>query len=129
MWGSQIFCKPAYDGMKVPMHQDAHYWPIKPMSTCSVWIAADRATKSNGCLTVISGSHKRETLKHIVNNDKTALDSEIEDRYLINKTKDYIILEPGQISLHHANLIHGSYQNDSPYRRAGIVYRLSLIHI
>tara|TARA_B100001029_G_scaffold21161_1_gene14084 strand:- start:400 stop:1191 length:792 start_codon:yes stop_codon:yes gene_type:complete len=128
LWGSQIFCKPAYDGMKVPMHQDAHYWPIQPMSTCSVWIAADRATKSNGCLTVIAGSHKRETLNHVVNNDKTALDSGIEDQYLKNKPKDYIILEPGQISLHHANLIHGSYQNNSPYRRAGIVYRYMSSH-
>tara|TARA_B110000003_G_scaffold264451_1_gene289251 strand:+ start:881 stop:1270 length:390 start_codon:yes stop_codon:yes gene_type:complete len=28
LWGSQIFCKPAFNGMKVPMHQDSHYWPI-----------------------------------------------------------------------------------------------------
>ena len=58
LWGGQIFCKPAFHGMQVPMHQDSHYWPIVPMSTCSVWIAADKATKKNGCLAVIPGSHK-----------------------------------------------------------------------
>ena len=123
LWGSQIFCKPPFDGMEVPMHQDAHYWPIEPMSTCSVWIAADKATKINGCLTVIPGSHKDNTFKHVVNNNNTALNAGIENKYIMNKIKDYILLEPGQLSLHHANLIHGSDKNNSPLRRAGIVYR------
>ena len=123
LWGSQIFCKPAFDGMEVPMHQDAHYWPIKPMSTCSVWMAADKAMKINGCLTVIAESHKDRTYQHEINNNKTALNAGIPKKYIENKNKDYIILEPGQMSLHHSNLIHGSEKNNSPYRRAGIVYR------
>lgn len=123
LWGSQIFCKPAYDGMAVPMHQDAYYWPIKPMSTCSVWIASDKAMKINGCLSVIAGSHKESTYAHIIKDNKTALDAGLPDKYLKKRNKDYIILKPGQISLHHSNLIHGSEINNSPYRRAGIVYR------
>lgn len=123
LWGSQIFSKPAFDGMEVPMHQDSHYWPIEPMSTCSVWIAADRATKINGCLTVIEGSHNSETYKHVIKNNKTALNAAIDDKYIKDKIKKHIILEPGQLSLHHSNLIHGSDKNNSPYRRAGIVFR------
>jgi hypothetical protein len=30
------------DGMAVPMHQDGHYWPIRPLATCTVWVAVDR---------------------------------------------------------------------------------------
>ena len=123
LWGSQIFCKPAHDGMEVPMHQDSHYWPIKPMSTCSVWIAADQAMKINGCLTVISGSHKDQTYEHIIKNNKTALNAGLPNQYIKNRSKNYIILKSGQMSLHHSNLIHGSEKNNSPYRRAGIVYR------
>jgi hypothetical protein len=123
LWGSQIFCKPAYDGMEVPMHQDAHYWPIEPMSTCSIWIAADKASKINGCLTVIKSSHKNKTFTHYVKSTKAALNARINNKHIKNIDKEYIILEPGQISLHHANIIHGSNKNNSPHRRAGIVYR------
>ena len=123
LWGSQIFCKPSYDGMEVPMHQDCHYWPIKPMSTCSIWIAADKASKINGCLTVIPGSHHENTYKHKIINNNTALDAGIDKKYLKNKAKKYIILKPGQISIHDAKIIHGSEKNNSPYRRAGIVFR------
>lgn len=123
LWGSQIFCKPSYDGMEVPMHQDSHYWPIKPMSTCSIWIAADNASKINGCLIVIPGSHHENIHRHKIMNNNTALDAGIDKKYLKNKNKKYIILEPGQISIHNANIIHGSKKNNSPHRRAGIVFR------
>ena len=29
LWGAQVFCKPAGDGMEVPWHQDGQYWPIR----------------------------------------------------------------------------------------------------
>ena len=58
MWGCQIFCKPGSDGMEVPMHQDGQYWPIRPLATCTVWLAIDDSDRENGCLTVIPGSHR-----------------------------------------------------------------------
>ena len=66
LWGCQVFAKPAGDilsrrrliasgdgcndasvactgdGMAVPMHQDGHYWPLRPLATCTVWVALDR---------------------------------------------------------------------------------------
>ncbi len=41
MWGVQLFCKPGDDGMEVPMYQDGQYWPIKPLTTCTLWLAID----------------------------------------------------------------------------------------
>lgn len=55
LWGCQIFCKPGGDGMAVPWHQDGQYWPIRPLATCTVWIALDDSTTDNGCLRVIPG--------------------------------------------------------------------------
>ena len=57
LWGCQIFCKPAGDGMEVPMHQDGQYWPIRPLANCTVWVAIDESTEENGCLRVVPGSH------------------------------------------------------------------------
>ena len=57
LWGCQVFCKPASDGMEVPMHQDGHYWPIQPLATCTAWVAIDDSNVGNGCLRVIPGSH------------------------------------------------------------------------
>ena len=37
--------KPAGDGHETPWHQDGHYWPIRPLATCTVWVAA---TATNG---------------------------------------------------------------------------------
>ena len=57
-----LFAKPAGTGRKVPWHQDGEYWPLKPLSTCTVWIAIDDSHQDNGCLNVIPGSHKNPTL-------------------------------------------------------------------
>ena len=36
LWGAQVFCKPASGGFETPWHQDGHYWPIRPLATCTV---------------------------------------------------------------------------------------------
>ena len=55
-------CKPGGDGMEVPWHQDGQYWPIRPLATCTAWIALDDSTPENGCLKIIPGSHKSRRL-------------------------------------------------------------------
>ena len=45
-----MFAKPGRTGMEVPMHQDGNYWPIRPLTTCTVWIALDESDRENGCL-------------------------------------------------------------------------------
>jgi hypothetical protein len=62
LWGSQVFCKPARTGRTIPWHQDGQYWPIRPIATCSVWIALDDATPENGCMRYVPGSHAAGSL-------------------------------------------------------------------
>jgi hypothetical protein len=124
-WGSQVICKPGGDGMPVPWHQDGEYWPIRPLETCTVWIALEDANTENGCMRYIPGSHKARRLqKHHVNNtDRLALNQEL-DRSTYNEAdaKDDV-LEAGQFSLHDIYLIHGSNANKSPRRRACFIIR------
>ena len=63
LWNSSFFAKPAFSGYATPWHQDGQYWPIRPLATCSVWLAIDEATSENGCLRFIKGSHKEKILK------------------------------------------------------------------
>ena len=62
LWNMSFFAKPALNGKKTPYHQDGEYWPIRPLATCTVWIAVDDATVENGCLRFIPGSHKDKRL-------------------------------------------------------------------
>ena len=73
LWGCQIFCKPGGDGMEVPWHQDGHYWPIRPLATCTAWIALDASDQENGCLRVIPGSHRSQVLHPHLKEDRTDL--------------------------------------------------------
>jgi ectoine hydroxylase-related dioxygenase (phytanoyl-CoA dioxygenase family) len=123
LWGCQVFCKPGGDGLETPFHQDGHYWPIRPLATCTAWVALDPSKKENGCLKVVPGSHLKKQLHGHLREDR-------EDLVLTNRIQDFdettavdIELEPGQMSLHDIYMIHGATVNRSPMRRAGVAIR------
>lgn len=125
LWNSSFFAKPARVGTKTPWHQDGEYWPIRPLATCSVWIAVDPSTPENGCLRVIPGSHRRRELgKHDYNGaEGLSLPLEIRQDEYDESTAQDIVLERGQISLHDVYLIHGSEPNRSGKPRRGMTLR------
>ncbi|MCJ8328419.1 MAG: phytanoyl-CoA dioxygenase family protein [Lentisphaeria bacterium] len=125
MWGCQVFCKPAGDGMFVPWHQDGQYWPIRPLATCTVWIAIDDSKIENACLRVIPGSHKEKKLfKHRSSDrDDIVLDQEVDPGEFDESQAVDVELEAGQMSLHDVYMIHGSNANQSTKRRAGLAIR------
>ena len=125
LWNSSFFAKPARGGRRTPWHQDGEYWPIRPIATCTVWIAIDDATPDNGCLQVIRGSHKAKRLfKHRTTDstDVTLNQELLESEYDLNKAVD-VVLEAGQISLHDVFLMHGSAGNPSGKPRRGMTLR------
>jgi Phytanoyl-CoA dioxygenase (PhyH) len=124
LWGSQVFSKPARDGMAIPWHQDGQYWPMRPLSTVTVWIAVDPATTENGCLRVIPGTHEQGLMPHETNDsDGLALNQGVAKGAFDEREAVDIKLEAGQISLHHAMLVHGSNANHSAKRRCGYAIR------
>ncbi|HEX2590016.1 MAG TPA: phytanoyl-CoA dioxygenase family protein [Rhizomicrobium sp.] len=124
MWGSQVFSKPPGDGMAIPWHQDGQYWPMRPLATVTVWFAIDPATTENGCLRVIPGTHESGLMPHqSTDASGLALNQGLADGVFDEKKAVDIVLEPGQISLHHAMLVHGSEPNRSTKRRCGYAVR------
>jgi len=125
LWASQIICKPRGDGMEVPWHQDAEYWPIHPLATTTAWIALEDATIENGCMRVIPGSHKsKKHYSHQVSDRTDLVLNQVLDTTEYDSTQAVDIeLQAGQISFHDAFLIHGSNPNLSDKRRSGFIVR------
>ena len=125
LWGSQVFCKPALTGREVPWHQDGQYWPIRPLATCSVWIALDDVSPENGCMRYIAGSHRsRGLLPHRIRpGNDIVLNQEIDPASMDTAAVMDDVLPAGGFSLHDVYLVHGSNANRSARRRAGFVVR------
>ncbi len=125
LWGSQIFCKPAGTGLAVPWHQDGHFWPIRPLATCSVWIAIDDVTLENGAMQFIPGSQRERRLFNHVRDDskESALNATLAADQVDLAEAAVDDLQAGALSLHDVFLVHGSEPNRSRKRRAAFVIR------
>ena len=125
LWGTTVFGKPARTGKATPWHQDGQYWPIRPLASCSSWIAIDDVGVENGCMRVVPRSHKGSSvLKHHTNSaDDLTLNQELDNDQFDEANAVDIVLKPGQMSFHDINMVHGSRHNTSTRRRAGYVLR------
>ena len=125
LWNSSVFAKPALNGRKTPWHQDGEYWPLRPLATCTVWIAVDASTEENGCLNVLRGSHRDKRLRaHNTNDDPSyTLNQELREEEFDEDLAVPIELEAGQVSLHDVYLAHGSEANRSGNPRRGMTLR------
>lgn len=124
-WHDQLFCKPAKHGGVVAWHQDYSYWTrTKPMAHLTCWIGLDDATKENGCMHYIPGSHRWPLLP------VTGLAGDMESIRSVLTPEQFehfqrpaaIELKKGCATFHHPLMIHGSFANktDRP-RRAAVV--------
>lgn len=63
-WGHMIR-KPPKIGEPLPWHQDEAYWdPSLVYRALGCWMPLDAATRENGCMSFIPGSHRSEVLPH-----------------------------------------------------------------
>jgi phytanoyl-CoA hydroxylase len=107
------------------LHADGSYWPLRPMNVMTLWLAVDSSTRDNGCLRVVPKSHLKP-LKELkadrsvlnVLGSATHTDVEIPAESIVD-----LELQPGDVSVHHPNVIHGSNANTSDSRRCGLTIR------
>jgi ectoine hydroxylase-related dioxygenase (phytanoyl-CoA dioxygenase family) len=125
LWGCHVFCKPAGEGYETPWHQDGHYWPIRPLANCTVWVALEPSNTTNGCLRVIPGSHAAQQLHEHLHEDRD--DLTLQQRLVAGSFDESqavdIELQPGQMSLHDVYMVHGAQANRSTQRRTGVALR------
>ena len=128
---SSIFYKREGSSSGVSWHQDGYYWGLNSPDLISAWVALTHSRPENGCLKVIAGSHKMGCLPHrdgarAGNMLKSGLEIDVDvDR---SEVRD-VILKPGQASLHHVDLVHGSGRNRARRPRIGFAVRYLACHV
>ena len=120
--GTTLFIKNPKEKGFVSFHQDAKYIGLEPHNWVTAWIAVTDANEKNGCMRMLSGSHKKDLLHHNQNFDENNLLTRGQTIKNV-KIKDTtpVILKAGQMSLHHPKVVHGSGINYSDDRRIGFV--------
>lgn len=124
LFHDQLFCKPAKHGGVVAWHQDFSYWTFtRPMHHLTCWIGLDDASKENGCLYFIPGSHKWGLLPVTgLAGDMNAVKEVLnEDQLVVFEKKVANELPRGYASFHHPLTMHGSYENSSERPRRAVV--------
>lgn len=123
LFASHYISKPPYSGQAVLWHQDGAFWPLEPMRVVTLWLAVDHSTPENGCVRLIPGSHKQDVAQM---RDNTEVDNVLEQEIAADvdeSTAVDMVLAPGDVEVHHPNIVHGSQPNTSPRRRCGLTIR------
>jgi hypothetical protein len=129
-WSAQFFSKPAGDPAYVSWHQDGTYWGLSSPDVVTAWVALTPSTPASGCMRVIPGT-QRQQVAHADHFDEQNLLSrgqevsvDVDESQAVD-----VILNPGQFSLHHVLLFHGSKPNRSTEPRIGFAIRYVPTHI
>jgi hypothetical protein len=99
-------------GAPFPWHQEGLYWQNGAedlASIVSTLTYLDDATKENGCLWVIPGSHKNGNLKGL--EDRGVLGALYTDVALLDGEALPVELSAGSVLYFHRDLVHGSQTN------------------
>lgn len=106
-------------------HQDYGYWYknqfLFPDQLVSVMIALTPASKENGCLQVIRGSHKLGRVNHGFAGEQVGADLVMVNNALKTMELVYCELQPGDVLFFHSNILHRSEANLSEYPRWSLI--------
>ena len=117
---SKLTMKRPGGGGRWEWHQDYGYWYqngcLYP-DMLSVAIALEPATRENGCMQVLAGSHKLGRLEHGRVAGQTGADPERVEQALERLELVHCEMEPGDALFFHANTLHCSAANNSDKSR------------
>ena len=123
VWESKLFVKPPHSESIVTWHQDGTYVGLDPVEkTLTAWIALTGSGPENGCMRYVPGSHKWGQLSHAPANVGANLlqFGQAIERSLDSEPVVDAILQPGEMTIHHSRVVHGSLPNISDRKRVGL---------
>ena len=124
-WTTNFFIKEPRDPAYVSWHQDSTYWGLSTPDVVTAWVALSSSNEANGAMKVIPGTHLLDQIPHrdtfsrnnlLTRGQEVAV--EVEQSRAVT-----LELQPGEMSLHHVRIIHGSEPNSSQERRIGFAIR------
>lgn len=124
-WTTNFFIKEARNPAFVSWHQDSTYWGLSAPDVVTAWVALSPSNLANGAMAVLPGSHTRDQIPHRDTFDKHNLLTRGQEVAVEIDPAQSVALEmrPGEMSLHHVRLVHGSPANPSADRRIGFAIR------
>ena len=121
---SKMIMKEARVGGAWTWHQDYGYWygnGVLTPNLVSAFIAVDPATRENGCLQVIRGSHHCGRIHHQLSGEQAGADPERVEHILKRFELVYVEMDPGDVLFFHSNLLHRSDRNESEHPRWSMI--------
>jgi phytanoyl-CoA hydroxylase len=106
------FDRPIGDHVGIEPHTDLFGPDKREKLGATIWLSIDRATRANGCLSYLRGSHKK------IYQDKIPIPG-------VDKNSSEAVfaeLEPGDAVIHDARIVHWSEGNLSEFPRRAVSY-------
>jgi hypothetical protein len=120
----KVILKEARSGGAWEWHQDYGYWYndgfLYP-SLLSAFVALDPATRENGCLQVLRGSHLLGRLDHGRAGGQVGTDPERITAVEKQLERVHVEMTPGSVIFFHCNTLHTSAPNDSDHHRRSFI--------
>lgn len=125
IWATSVFLKYPRNDSFVSWHQDATYWGLDSNRITTAWIALSDSAVGNGCMRVVPGSQTLPIQPHVETYAEENILSRGQEiaRDVDEHDAVDVLLEPGEMSLHDVNIIHGSNPNGSDRHRIGFTVR------
>lgn len=124
VWGSDWFVKFPGDAAFISWHQDGAYWGLQPANVTTAWIALSASRPESGCMQVLPRTHQTQLPQRETYALDNALSRGQEIALEVDESKAVALsLAPGEMSLHHIGVAHGSKPNHADYARVGIAVR------
>ena len=125
-WNTNWFSKMPGEPTYVGWHQDGTYWNLEPPTVITAWVALSPSLASNGCMRVVPGTQTQPMMPQRETYIPENALSRGQEMAVAVKEEDAVdlSLQPGEMSLHHIWIVHGSNANtshDTP--RIGIAIR------
>ena len=121
VWHDQIQYKPAETGGVNKWHQDSPYWPILQPKTeqVSAWFALDDVDETNGCMRMVTGSHKWGNQIEFLHTLNSLDDMPAEFKGHALEVRLCPVAK-GEVHFHHSLTWHSSHENRSGRPRRAI---------
>jgi ectoine hydroxylase-related dioxygenase (phytanoyl-CoA dioxygenase family) len=128
----QLLVKEPGTNAPTPWHPDEPYWAVKGWQVCSLWLPIDPITADSGGMQYVRGSHKwttRYRAQSFTGDDRFKDPDRvpvppIEDMAAPSDIITFGDMAPGDVLVHHMNVMHGSPGNlSATHRRRALATR------
>ena len=121
LWASTLLCKSLLEA-GTPWHRDGRYYPIRPLTNITAWIAVFDVLRENAALRFIPGSHVCRPMDADGANEP-GTDGRLHLSEKEEGTAVDVELEAGQMVVFDVSTVHGSWPNLSSCERYGYSVR------